>query len=127
MKELNETWQKVVAKKRMQEQANKYVGLQVETNTCGKCVIVGYESCDKVKVKFIEPEYEKFCQLSTLLRGGVINPYFPSVFGRGFIGVGKYSSKDKRVYRLWKAMLGRCYNTKISNDNKSYKGVSFIT
>lgn len=124
MSELNEIWQKVLAKERVQKQANKYIGLQVETNNCGKCIIIDYENCDKVKVRFIEPEYEKFCQLGTLLRGGVTNPYFPSVFGKGFIGVGEYSSKDKRVYRLWKAMLGRCYNLNISESNKTYSDVT---
>lgn len=124
MSELNETWQKVLAKERVQKQANKYIGLQVETNDCGKCIIIDYENCDKVKVRFIEPEYEKFCQLGTLLRGGVTNPYFPSVFGKGFIGVGEYSSKDKRVYRLWKAMLGRCYNPNIPESKKTYSDVT---
>ena len=60
MSELNETYQKISAKGRVQKQANKYIGLQVETNNCGKCIIIDYENCDKVKVRFIEPEYEKF-------------------------------------------------------------------
>ena len=124
MSELNETYQKISAKGRVQKQANKYIGLQVETNNCGKCIIIDYENCDKVKVRFIEPEYEKFCQLGTLVRGGVTNPYFPSVFGKGFIGVGKYTSKDKRVYRLWKAMLGRCYNPNIPESIKTYSDVT---
>ena len=123
MSRSSETWQRITAKKKIQKQLNKYLGMQVETNRCGTCVIIDYKGYDRVTVRFICPEYEKDCQLGTLLKGEVINPYYPTIHGKGFIGVGKYTSKDKKLYDLWTAMLGRCYAEVAIEKHKAYKDV----
>lgn len=48
MRELNETWQKVLAKVRVQKQASKYIGLQVETDKVKN--IVGYLDEKKIRI-----------------------------------------------------------------------------
>ena len=59
-------------------------------------------------------------------KGRVRNPYFPSVWGIGFIGSGSYKaskgSKKYKVYETWNSMLGRCYNENFKEKHPSYKG-----
>lgn len=51
---------------------------------------------------------EVYASLSNLAKGLVKNPMQPIVCGKGYIGVGKYSSKDS-AYNVWFDMLYRCY------------------
>lgn len=51
-------------------------------------------------------------------RGNVFNNLVPSVFEKGYLGIGKYNSKDYNdIYKKWQNILNRCYNLK----NISYK------
>ena len=47
--------------------------------------------------------------LSNCKKGYIKNPYYPSVMGVGYMGVGKYGTKDKKIYSCWYDMLNRCY------------------
>lgn len=60
-----------------------------------------------------------------ILRGKVNNPYIPVVCNKGFIGQGKFNSKEyKSIYSIWQNMLDRCYNFKAKNyHNYGSKGV----
>ena len=100
------------------------LGKEFETKKCGKCVVIGYSGSSKVTVKFYHPEYITKCALSSLRSGSVKNPLVPSVYGVGYVGVGLYSSKDVRLYHLWKAMLARCYSEVRNKDRSTYEGVT---
>lgn len=96
-------------------------------NYGGSCEIVHYENAEKVWVLF-DCGYlnNRTVRMSELRKGEVKNPYFPTIFGLGYLGFGKYNTKDiggnGAVYRLWKSMLNRCYNELRLNTEKSYRG-----
>lgn len=92
---------------------SKLIGKGFETNNCGKCFIVDYKSARDVTVVFFEPLYTLKCEMSNLRKGEVYNPFYPKVYGKGYIGVGKYNSKTHTgLYNIWKGVLQRVYTTR---------------
>ena len=63
-------------------------------------------------------EYDKF------KKGNILNPYFPSIFGKGCIGESNVSSKGTKEYASWYGMFTRCYNEKYHVTKPSYIGCS---
>ena len=64
-------------------------------------------------------------QNSALRRGSIKDPFKPSLYNIGFLGVGPYTVTDKnkkenRTYILWKNMLRRCYYNKGLYEQKYY-------
>lgn len=102
---------------------NKWVGQDFETNNCGKCKVVEYLGYGKVVVEFDKSGHHITCRVSHLQRGNVRDPYFPTVYSKGYIGVGRFNRADKKEYRLWEGMLFRCYNKKSRTKNPSYENV----
>ena len=98
------------------------VGEIFPTN-CGNVRIKEYINSHNVSVVF-EDGYITKVQYSALKSGNVKNPNFPSICNKGFIGIGKYNSKDKNIYLCWKGMLNRCYNENSRHIYKSYKDVT---
>lgn len=89
--------------------------------------IVEYNGWDNVIVEFLDNQKTRIrTQYSNFLRGEVKNPYHPSVFGVGVVGV-KYpisiKSKCVKEYIAWKSILSRCYNDKYKESQPSYKNV----
>ena len=99
------------------------LGKVFETNNCGKCVVVAYNGSRSITVKFHNPEHITKCTLMSLRTGAVRNPLTPNVYGKGYVGVGYYNSRDVRLYHLWKAMLSRCYCTIRHGHRPTYKDV----
>lgn len=72
-------------------------------------------------IKFLDTEYIKYnVDFADIKRGEVKNPYHPSVFNVGFIGVGVYKTKEDykmtSYYKKWIGILKRAYgNTKYYN------------
>ena len=108
--------------------ADMYVGAKFPTNSCGYLIITHYENNEKVHVKFVDTGTERTASTCHIREGKVNDPYKPSAFGVGYIGVGKYQGSYKKqetpAYRAWYAMLARCYCTVFQNKNPSYKGCS---
>ena len=100
------------------------VGKTFQTTKCGECKVIDYFGTHKVVVKFENPTCITECRLVNLRRGNVKNPLKPSFYGVGFIGVGVYGKKDRRVIEIWSGMLERCYSLKSVVDNPSYVGVT---
>mgnify|MGYP003414669990 FL=1 len=100
-----------------------YLGAEFETYRCGKCTIIEYENCDNVVVKFNSPEAVVKCSVNNLKAGSVLNPFCTTVVGTGYLGVGKFNSKDA-AYKTWEKMLKRCYDEKYLNKYVTYKGVT---
>lgn len=50
----------------------------------------------------------------------------PSVYGIGFIGVGRHKAtinrRSTKAYTAWNGMIGRCYSSVSQKSNPSYKG-----
>lgn len=67
-------------------------------------------------------------QAGQLLRKTLSNPYRPSKYGIGYIGVGKYVSEINDVstieYDKWNDIFRRCYNSSFQNKNPTYHGCS---
>ena len=100
------------------------IGQEFSTNTSGKCFVIGYKNNRNVVVAFYNPIYFTTCELGDLRKGKVKNPLFPSIYGKGCVGVGKYSPEDKRLFTLWKSMMRRAYCEDFKLKNLTYKDVS---
>ena len=104
--------------------AEQLIGKEFMTNVCGKCVVIDYKDCYNVIVRFENPHYITRCNATSLRNGQVNNPLFPSAYGVGYIGVGKYSSKDKFAYKAWTCMLMRAYDKSFLKRYPTYKDVT---
>ena len=103
--------------------AESLIGLEFETNSCGKCFIIDYKGIYDVTVMFYEPMSIVKCMFQSLKLGKVKNPFLPSVYGKGYIGVGAYSTSNTKTYKMWIRMLERCYDEKYHNKYPTYKDV----
>lgn len=81
----------------------------------GTGIVVEFQ--DKYKTK-VHTQYQNF------IKGEVKNPYHPSVYGVGVIGV-KYpvsiNSKRTKEYCVWHSMIKRCYDNKTKERQPAYK------
>ena len=80
-------------------------------------------------VKFLDDYgYEVEVKNSSISRGTIRNPYYPSVCGIGYRGVGEYkvsiNSKATKEYETWRSMLVRCYDSKYQNLQPTYVGTT---
>ena len=76
----------------------------------------------KVEIEFIETGYRNIVFLSRVKAKAVRDPYYKSIFGVGYIG-NTYTNKDHlTLYKIWHAMMSRCYN---ENDKQypTYGGI----
>ena len=110
-----------------------------ETNINNEgCVmkIVEYNRKDDIIVEFQdEHKYRLHTEYNNFKKGVCKNPFFPSVFGQGYLGVDKNEKvpnvnefkNDKSVntweYRKWMHMLERCYDNKYKKRQPTYKEV----
>ena len=100
------------------------LGKEFETNSSGKCFIINIESYKKdgVVVAFYEPFCLVKCNYVNLYSGRVSNPMLPKLYGKGFLGVGEYSTTvNKREYGLWSGILERCYSLEYKRKQPTYK------
>lgn len=84
----------------------------IEYNNANDIVV---EFQDKYKIR-VHTTYSHF------LSGCVKNPYYPSVYGVGMVGV-KYPLQ-KKEYEAWHDMLKRCFNKNIKEKYATYKEVT---
>ncbi len=103
---------------------DKMLGKEFETLNFGKCFIIDYKGANDVTVMFYEPVCVVKTCIQSLRSGKVRNPFYPSFYGKGFIGVGKYGYKDKIIYKLWTNMLERSFCPFYKTKAFSYRDVS---
>jgi len=76
----------------------------------------------------IDGKYNKTVRYSHLVKGEIKNPYHKSVFGKGYVGIGKHKVSIKGVhtkkYITWQALLKRCYSSDCHIKQPTYKGVT---
>lgn len=83
----------------------------------------------KFTIEFIdEHRYSYDVNKEKILTNRVVNPYGPSVYNRGFRGVGPHQSclpsgKQNPLYTKWTAMLKRCYSETCRHEYPSYTHV----
>lgn len=103
---------------------DEVLGKEFETNNFGRCFVIDYSGTNNVAVAFYQPFCIVKCSMLNLKRGRVSNPMKQTVYGKGYLGVGKYSpSSETRVYKLWKNMLERVYCSNVRYARMSYEGV----
>lgn len=109
-----------------ERQRIKKEGAIFNSNNYGEFVILKYNSFNDILIKFLSTGYKKTVSSKAIYSGSIKDVYFPSVFGKGFIGEGRFTSKssvpnkNNRAYTTWQSMLGRCYNLK--NKRSEYEG-----
>lgn len=95
-------------------------GREFDTKNCGKLLVIEQESNTRFTVKFLTSGYVKTnVHTREIRKGEVGDPYFPKIFNKGYLGVGKYKTKcgkdNSKEYNLWYAMLARCYSGRYDN------------
>ena len=105
---------------------HEMVGKIFPTNNGGDCVVVEYINSRNVTVMFLDKyKYTKKTQAVHVREGRVLNPFYPSVYGVGFIGVGKhkvsFKRRDTKIYKDWASMIGRGHCPKIKKKYPTYK------
>ena len=84
--------------------------------------IIEYKNCDNIIVEFQdEYKYKKNCKYKCFKKGEVKNPYDKTINNIGFLGEGKYDSKNNsKAYKVWTSMLRRCYDPYELNKYPTY-------
>lgn len=103
-------------------------GKVLKSNSCDDFLVIEELIINKrnyCKIRFINYPYENIFQRSCVLRGEVFNPLYPSVYNKGYLGIGKYNYKYcPKYYDMWIGMFKRCYNT--NNNMYKYYGAKGI-
>lgn len=67
-------------------------------------------------------------EFSKIKKGEVRNPFHPSVYGVGYLGVGRYVASHNKIttdyYLRWNSMLERCCDENFKNKYETYKECS---
>lgn len=101
------------------------IGERGINNFGSEMVIVEYRKYSNIDIYF--PQYDwivKNRQYNDFKNGKVKCPYDRNVFGVGYLGEGKYKTKENgkvtRVYSTWHNMLQRCYDEKFHKKQPTY-------
>lgn len=105
-----------------------FVGKIFKTTKGGDCIVLKYNNSNDVIVKFLDDRgFTTSARLVSLRKGNVKNFLSPTLFGVGYLGLGKYVPSVKGVrtpeYVAWKGMIERGYCPKIKSKHPSYIGV----
>ena len=92
-----------------------------------KMTIKEYRSAKDIDVYFSEYNWVfKNTTYQNFKNGNIKCPYEPRVYGKGYLGEGKYkvseNSKLKKEFNIWYHMLIRCYDPKFQEKESTYKG-----
>ena len=101
---------------------------EVSVNNFGsKIIIKEYRKATDIDIYF--PEYDfsfEYATYNSFKKGLIKCPYEPRIFGVGYLGEGKYKTRENGKqtdeYRIWYNMLMRCYDPKIYEKYPTYKG-----
>lgn len=92
-----------------------YYGKVFLSNSCGYYQITLANSTDRMRAVFLQTNTVLTVDARQVDTGGVVDPYYPTVCGVGYLG--EYSTLDKdgnttKEYTAWRCMLERCYGNK---------------
>ena len=101
------------------------VGKVCKSLNSGDFKIVKYNDYENVAIQFLRTGFETVARFGHIKSGGVKDPYSPSVFGVGVVGI-KYPAYEYGVvtkeYELWTHMLQRCYSDTYKKKRPTYEG-----
>lgn len=86
-------------------------------------VVTSYRNNADIDIMFDDGTILYNVNYSNFRRGKIKNPMTPSVYNKGFIGIGSYTSSDE-AYSVWIDMLRRCYDANTLKKFPSYKDCS---
>ena len=106
------------------------VGGVYQSNNCGEFVVTAIKGHLDICVRFIKTGYECVVAAGAVRRGKIKDRLCPVVYGRGFIGEGRYVTQERtsegvvltKSYRVWARMLERCYYQKSLKARPTYIG-----
>ena len=92
---------------------------KVFPQNCGDTLkIINHYKDYYYKCQFLNYPCEVIARKDKILKGSVMNYLIPSVYGKGYLGIGNYKRKEyKNIYTIWILILARCYGT----NNPQYK------
>ena len=107
---------------------NNLKGQVFSTKGGTDCIVLEYKGCRDVTVQFLDKNgYITKTHLKTLRSGGVKNPFDRTIYGIGYIGVGKHkpslNGKDTKVYKLWASVICRTYHEYSLTKYPTYRDV----
>ena len=93
-----------------------------------KVEVISYKNNKEVTIKF-ENGFTKVVEKGVLLKGKIKNPYHPTLYNIGYIGIGKYKSYDNskkltKSYVVWADMIKRGYDENYKQKYPTYKDVA---
>lgn len=106
----------------------KYREGEVGYNTYGtEMKIIKYNVASDILVEFqdehriiVKTNYQAF------KKGEIRNPYDKTKYGIGYLGVGKYNSRNNgklnKIYNTWRCMFERCYSKHYQEKEPTYRG-----
>lgn len=116
-----------VSNKEIEQQKIKRLGEEKSNNQGSLMKIIEYINSDNIIVEF-QDKYK--IKINTVYRafasGEIKNPYYPSVYGVGIIGIkypSKLNGKEVKEYKAWKSLLDRCFNETEKIKYPTYKDV----
>lgn len=110
----------------VEKHRSEKIGKIFETTNFDPLLIVGYEGAYDVTVEFINTgTLVAGVQMAHIKRGLVRDDNLPILYGKCFLGVGKYKSKydgkDAIEYTVWKQVLERCFNENYKKKHPTYQ------
>ena len=66
---------------------NDCVGKVFKSKSSGDFKIVKYNNARNVEIQFLKTGFEMVAQLTTIKSGSIKDPYSPSVYGVGVVGI----------------------------------------
>jgi len=110
--------------KKLDRVGEKYISLQGY-----EMEIIEYFGANNSTIRFNDERgtIRKNVAFKEIKNGNVNNPYHKTTLGIGYVGEGKYkpkvNGKMSRQYRVWDAMMRRCYEP-VTKRNSTYYDVS---
>lgn len=111
---------------------NEFIGKKFSSNSCNDFTVIrktnnkSYRNTGNFlyEIEFDEingVKYKKQVRKEYILKGKILNPYYPTVHGVGYLGNANHKN-NMYIYRKWSKMISRCYNEK----DKKYKNYGAI-
>ena len=108
----------------------------VSNEGCAMKIVEYNNNCDVIIEFQDEHKYRVHTSYQAFKKGKCKNPFYPSVFGHGYLGIDKNGNvpktkefKDGKYvitweYHKWQNMLKRCFDNKYKEKKPTYKDVS---
>ncbi len=102
------------------------VGQTYKSKSCGSFEVIQIKTYKKMKVRFIDTGFETWAQGGQIKDGRISDKLSPTVYGIGILGLINEPVVGVKSYKIWHAMLQRCYSEKATTRQRSrtYNDVS---